>query len=116
MINGKGQEMSKIDISDLDKATIRKLEDEPCLIMNGDHNLGTFIPTKRTKEKSDLKAHWNYRIFKKPFMPEDPTYTLREIYYSEDGQIDGFTNPLEFGESSEDLIGHLALQLLDATK
>ena len=49
-------------------------------------------------------------------MPEDPTYTLREIYYSEDGQIDGFTNPLEFGESSEDLIGHLALQLLDATK
>lgn len=51
-------------------------------------------------------SHWNYRVIQKPVQDtEDLIYEIHEVYYSDDGEIDGWTeNPVKpFGESGFEL-------------
>lgn len=52
---------------------------------------------------------WNYRVCKESF-PDEDSFTVREVYYDESGQINGWTDPVGiYGETFEDLKGALEL-------
>ncbi len=59
---------------------------------------------------------WNYRIIYHDSI-EHPYYGLHEIYYNEDGIIDGWTIEASVvGDDKEEIIRSLELMLKDANK
>jgi len=63
---------------------------------------------------------WNYRIIKRKYK-STVTYTLHEVYYGEDSEVEYFTtNPISFcsdeDEGPEGLVQSLEMAIKDAKK
>lgn len=45
-------------------------------------------------------SHWNYRVVRKELAPGAYEYSVHEVYYNNDGEIDCWTEPTyPYGES-----------------
>ncbi len=48
-------------------------------------------------------SHWNYRVVKERYNDED-WYTIREVYYDDDGKIRGYTDEIAPGGETVEVL------------
>jgi len=59
---------------------------------------------------------WNHRVFKEKTdnLLESELYTIREVYYDKDGNIDGYTDPISVASYSIEGLQVMLQWMLDA--
>ena len=60
-------------------------------------------------------SHWNYRVMRRQYKnDDDPVYTIHEVYYNDNGDVEGHTQDAvyAYGNTAEELKADLELMLL----